>query len=101
MPSWVLIFPLPGISGTKPGFNTVIFPGTIAARLDWDYAVVANSYIPPGQLQNRIWPPENAIHVVYADGVPVCAVLKRQTWDDLARDKCPEGRQTRRSRAKD
>ncbi len=53
-------------------------------QTDWDYAVVANSYIPPGQLRKRIWPPGNAIHVVYADDVPVCAVLRRQTKDDLA-----------------
>ncbi len=46
---------------------------------DWDYMIVANSYIPAFQLQNKIWPPRNAIHVIYADQVPVCAVLKRET----------------------
>ena len=51
--------------------------------VDWDYMIVANSYIPPFQLQNKIWPPKNAIHVIYADRVPVCAVLKRETKLDL------------------
>ena len=50
---------------------------------DWDYMIVANSYIPVSLLKNKIWPPKNAIHVVYADDVPVCAVLKRETNLDL------------------
>jgi len=53
------------------------------SQVDWDYMIVANSYIPTFQLQNKIWPPSNAIHVIYADKVPVCAVLKRQTKTDL------------------
>lgn len=50
---------------------------------DWDYAIVANSYISPWQLKNHIWPPANTIHTVTADGVPVCAVIERVTKDDL------------------
>ena len=53
------------------------------SQVDWDYMIVANSYIPPSQLKNKIWPPPNAIHVIYADKVPVCAVLKRETKTDL------------------
>ncbi len=49
---------------------------------DWDYAIITNRYIPPFQLKNGIWPPSYAIHNIYADGVPVCTVLKRQTKDD-------------------
>jgi len=49
---------------------------------DWDYAIVTNRYISPFQLRNKIWPPENAIHIVYADSVPVCAVIKRKTRED-------------------
>jgi len=67
----------------KPGFQYRYFSWGHRCQTDWDYAVVANSYIPPGQLQNRIWPPKNAIHVIYADEVPVCVVLKRLTRDDL------------------
>ena len=50
---------------------------------DWDYAVVVNRYISPFQLKNKIWPPDNEIHIIYADKVPVCAVLKRKSKDDL------------------
>ena len=53
------------------------------SQKDWDYMIVANSYIPAYQLQNKIWPPQNAIHVIYADQVPICAVLKRETKLDL------------------
>ena len=45
--------------------------------------IVAESYIPAYQLKNKIWPPKNAIHVIYADQVPVCAVLKRDTKADF------------------
>jgi len=52
-------------------------------QYDWDYMIMANSYIPVNQLKEKIWPPKNAIHVIYADQVPVCAVLKRETKLDL------------------
>ena len=52
------------------------------AMSDWDYAIVVNRYISPFQLKNKIWPPENAIHIIYADKVPVCAVLERRSKDD-------------------
>jgi hypothetical protein len=50
---------------------------------DWDYAIVANRYISPFQLKNNFWPPDNAIHIIYADKVPVCAVLERRSKDDF------------------
>jgi tetratricopeptide (TPR) repeat protein len=53
------------------------------SQRDWDYMIVANSYLPVSLLKNKIWPPDNAIHVVYADKVPVCAILKRETKSDL------------------
>ena len=43
---------------------------------------MANRYISPFQLRNRIWPPGNAIHIIYADKVPVGAVLERKSKDD-------------------
>lgn len=48
---------------------------------DWDYAIVANRYISPYKLRNGIWPPGNAIHIIYADSVPICAVLERKSKD--------------------
>jgi hypothetical protein len=53
------------------------------SQSDWDYMIVANSYIPVNQIKEKKWPPKNAIHVIYADQVPVCAVLKRETKLDL------------------
>jgi len=53
------------------------------SEYDWDYMIVANSYIPPQQLKNKNWPPPNTIHEITADGVPVCAVIERITKDDL------------------
>ena len=53
------------------------------SQSNWDYMIVSNSYIPASQLQNGTWPPKNALHVIYADKVRVCAVLKRETKLDL------------------
>lgn len=61
----------------------VYFPWQNRSEYDWDYAIVANSYISPYQLKNKIWPPTNTIHTIYADGVPVCAIVERKTKDDL------------------
>jgi tetratricopeptide (TPR) repeat protein len=51
---------------------------------DWDYAIVVNRYISPFKLRNKTFPPSNAIHTIYAEGVPVCAVLERKSKDDYA-----------------
>jgi hypothetical protein len=53
------------------------------SEYDWDYAIVTNRYIPVNQLLNHDWPPENAIKVIYADSVPVCAILERKSKADL------------------
>lgn len=50
---------------------------------DWDYAILANSYINPYQLKKRIWPPANTIKTIDVDGVPVCAILERKDRNDL------------------
>ena len=53
------------------------------SQYDWDYAIITSRYIPPYQLINKSWPPGNAIKVIYADGVPVCAILERKSKDDF------------------
>ncbi|MEN6457003.1 MAG: hypothetical protein ABFD10_22345, partial [Prolixibacteraceae bacterium] len=45
--------------------------------VDWDYAIIGNSYIRPEQLKKNHFPPEGTIHAVMVDGVPVCAVVAR------------------------
>lgn len=52
-------------------------------NVDWDYAIIGNSYIHPFQLRNEIWPPGNTIHTINADGIPVCAILARPSKNDL------------------
>ena len=52
------------------------------SNFDWDYAIVVNRYISPYKLRHHLWPPDNAIDVIYVDTVPVCAVLKRKSKDD-------------------
>lgn len=44
---------------------------------DWDYYIVANSYLNPFQLKNNIFPPKKTIYTVNVDGTPICAVVKR------------------------
>jgi tetratricopeptide (TPR) repeat protein len=49
---------------------------------NWDYAVFFMNYIDPYQIRTGIWPPKNTVHEVKVDGVPVCAVVKRENRDD-------------------
>ncbi len=65
-----------------PEIETSYFRFVDRSQYDWDYAIAVNRYIHPYQLKNNIWPPDNAIHLVYADGIPVCAVLERRSKDD-------------------
>jgi hypothetical protein len=66
-----------------PETETSYFRYEERSMSDWDYAIVVNRYISPFQLKNNIWPPGNAIHIIYADKVPICAVLERRSKDDL------------------
>jgi tetratricopeptide (TPR) repeat protein len=66
-----------------PEIETSYFRYEERSQTDWDYAIVANRYIPPFQLKNNIWPPKNAIHIIYADKIPVCAVIERRSKDDF------------------
>ncbi len=61
----------------------VYFPWQKRSDYNWDYAIVANSYISPYQLKNKIWPPIHTIHTIFADGIPICAVVERVTKDDF------------------
>jgi hypothetical protein len=49
---------------------------------NWDYAIFCNTYLPPYQLKNKIWPPKNTIHEVVLNGKPICVVLKRENKAD-------------------
>ncbi len=75
-------FPIQWYFRNEKEMRFVYSPWQRRSEYNWDYAIVANSYIPPYQLKNQIWPPKNTIHTIYADGVPVCAVVERVTKDD-------------------
>jgi tetratricopeptide (TPR) repeat protein len=53
------------------------------AERDWDYAVYFCNYIHPYQLKNGLWPPAGTIHTIDIKGVPVCAIVKRETKEDM------------------
>jgi len=65
-----------------PEIETSYFRYDERSQSDWDYAIVANRYISPCKLRNGAWPPGNAIHIIYADSVPIGAVLERKSKDD-------------------
>ena len=66
-----------------PGIETSYFRWEERSNQDWDYAISVNRYISPWQLNNKIWPPKDALHVIYADNVPICAVVERKSKEDL------------------
>ncbi len=76
-------FPIQWYFRNNKAVKFVYFTYQNRSQYDWDYAIIANSYIPPYQLKNKTWPPQNTIHTIFADGVPVCAVIERVTKDDL------------------
>lgn len=76
-------FPIQWYFRNQKQVRFVYFPYQNRSEYNWDYAIVANSYISSGMLKNRLWPPANSIHTVLADGIPVCAVIERVTKDDF------------------
>ena len=42
----------------------------------WDYALYPTRTIGGPTLQKGMWPPDNAVHIVEADGAPILAILK-------------------------
>jgi tetratricopeptide (TPR) repeat protein len=66
----------------NPEIETSFFRYEERSQLDWDYAIVVSRYLTPYQLNNKLWPPRNSIHVIYADSIPVCAVLERKSKND-------------------
>jgi len=65
-----------------PGIRTSYMRNEERSMNDWDYAIITNRYITPFMLKNKTWPTSDAIHIVYADSIPVCAVLERKTKAD-------------------
>jgi len=66
----------------NPEIETSYFRYEERSQSDWDFAIVTNRYLSPYQLNNKFFPPENAIHTVLVENVPVCAVIERKSKDD-------------------
>ena len=66
-----------------PEIETSYFRYSERSMSDWDYTIIVSRYISPYHLKHGFWPPENSIHTVYADKIPVCAVVERKSRDDL------------------
>jgi len=49
---------------------------------DWDYAITTNRYISPFKLKNGLWPPGDALKIIYVNNVPVSAITARKTKSD-------------------
>lgn len=67
----------------KPNIRNIYFRNEERSMHDWDYAITTNRYIPPGQLKSKIWPPADALKIIYVDGAAVSAITKRKTKADL------------------
>ncbi len=65
-----------------PQIETSYFRYEERSLSDWDYAIIVNRYISPFQLKSNMWPPDNSIHIIYMEEVPVCAVIERKSKDD-------------------
>ncbi|HEY5511881.1 MAG TPA: tetratricopeptide repeat protein [Prolixibacteraceae bacterium] len=76
-------FPADWFFRKEKNLTAKYFPYNERSQQDWDYYIVANSYIPPVLLNNKVWPPKNSIKIIEAEGVPICAVLKRENKADL------------------
>jgi tetratricopeptide (TPR) repeat protein len=76
-------FPIQWYFRNQKRIKFVYFPYQNRSLYNWDFSIVANSYISSWQLKNKLWPPANTIHTIFADGVPVCAVIERVTKDDF------------------
>jgi hypothetical protein len=48
----------------------------------WDYALYYSRFVDRSQLLNLTWPPKGTIHTIEADGIPLCAIVRRENIED-------------------
>ncbi|NPA37269.1 MAG: tetratricopeptide repeat protein [Chlorobi bacterium] len=63
--------------------NNIYTPFYYKYAKDWDFNIITAAYMQPYSLTPDVWPPEGTVLTVDVNGIPVCAVLKRQTKKDL------------------
>jgi tetratricopeptide (TPR) repeat protein len=49
---------------------------------DWDYAILTQSFIDAEYLRNGYFPPKGTVKTIDVDGVPICAIVKREDKND-------------------
>ncbi len=54
---------------------------------EWDYYITYSRYISAEQLQNGNWPADNVVHTIEIDGVPLSAIIKRQSTAGIEANK--------------
>lgn len=64
-----------------PLIKTIYFRNEDRSLYNWDYSIVTNRYISPYQLKKGYWPPSDALKIIYADRIPIGAVIKRESKD--------------------
>jgi hypothetical protein len=87
----IATFPVDWQFRNLPSIKTSYCRNEERSQYDWDYAIITNRYIPPLMLKTGSWPPANSIHIVYADSIPICAVLERKTKEDFLGYEALEG----------
>lgn len=50
---------------------------------DWDYGIFTHSFIEVDYLKNGFFPPKGTVKSIDVDGVPVCAIIKREDKNDF------------------
>ncbi|MDZ4710343.1 MAG: tetratricopeptide repeat protein [Saprospiraceae bacterium] len=48
----------------------------------WDYGIFYSRFVHRNQLFNHTWPPRGTIKIIKANGIPLCAVVRRENQDD-------------------
>jgi tetratricopeptide (TPR) repeat protein len=61
-----------------PHIKTVYVRHEERSMMEWDYLIMTNRYISPFQLKNGLWPPDEAIKIIEAGGIPIGAVIERK-----------------------
>lgn len=66
----------------NPNIRNIYFRNEERSMNDWDYAITTNRYISPYKLKNGLWPPKDALKVIFVDNVAVSAITARKTKAD-------------------
>ncbi len=91
------------VTSNMSGYGNYFVDDTVSYRVpyvryanrhskDWDYYVASPRFLPKEQLQQGIWPPQNVVHRIEVDGVPLSVVLIRKNKDGIEANKAYEAK---------